>query len=84
MLADEGTVIRKFFLHISKEEQAARLQARIDNPHKHWKFRKEDLAERERWDDYQAGLRGGDPAHGHARTRRGSWCPPTGSGTATW
>jgi len=53
MLADEGTVIRKFFLHISKEEQAARLQARIDDPHKHWKFRKEDLTERERWDDYQ-------------------------------
>ena len=41
MLADEGTVIRKFFLHISKDEQAARLQARIDNPHKHWKFRPE-------------------------------------------
>jgi PPK2 family polyphosphate:nucleotide phosphotransferase len=53
MLADEGTVIRKFFLHISKEEQAARLQARIDNPAKHWKFREEDLAEREHWDDYQ-------------------------------
>ncbi len=53
MLVDEGTVIRKFFLHISKEEQAERLQARIDDPHKHWKFRKEDLAERERWDDYQ-------------------------------
>ena len=53
MLVDESTVVRKFFLHISKEEQAARLQARIDNPHKHWKFREEDLAERERWDDYQ-------------------------------
>ena len=53
MLADEGTVIRKFFLHISQEEQAARLQARIDDPHKHWKFRKEDLTERERWDEYQ-------------------------------
>ena len=53
MLADEGTVIRKFFLHISAEEQAARLQARIDDPAKHWKFRKEDLSEREFWDDYQ-------------------------------
>jgi PPK2 family polyphosphate:nucleotide phosphotransferase len=53
MLADEGTVIRKFFLHISKEEQAARLQARVDNPSKHWKFRKQDLAERALWDDYQ-------------------------------
>ena len=53
MLVDEGTVIRKFFLHISAEEQAARLQARIDNPAKHWKFRKEDLSERAFWDDYQ-------------------------------
>ncbi|HEU0170885.1 MAG TPA: polyphosphate kinase 2 family protein [Acidimicrobiales bacterium] len=53
MLTDEGTVVRKFFLHISKEEQAARLQARVDNPAKHWKFRKEDLAERAFWDDYQ-------------------------------
>ena len=53
MLADEGTVIRKFFLHISKDEQAARLQARVDDPAKHWKFRKEDLAERAFWDDYQ-------------------------------
>jgi PPK2 family polyphosphate:nucleotide phosphotransferase len=53
MLVDEGTVIRKFFLHISKDEQAARLQARLDNPDKHWKFRLADLVERERWDDYQ-------------------------------
>ncbi|MDD9368816.1 MAG: polyphosphate kinase 2 family protein [Acidimicrobiales bacterium] len=53
MLADEGTVIRKFFLHISKDEQRERLQARIDNPRKHWKFRAGDLAEREVWDDYQ-------------------------------
>jgi PPK2 family polyphosphate:nucleotide phosphotransferase len=53
MLADEGTVVRKFFLHISKEEQARRLQARIDNPAKHWKFQLGDLAERKRWDEYQ-------------------------------
>jgi PPK2 family polyphosphate:nucleotide phosphotransferase len=53
MLADEGTVIRKFFLHISKDEQARRLQARLDNPSKHWKFRLGDLDERKRWDDYQ-------------------------------
>ena len=83
MLADEGTVIRKFFLHISKDEQAARLQARIDNPAKHWKFREEDLAEREHWDDYQE-------AYEEAIRRTAtpdapwSWCPPTGSGTATW
>ena len=54
MLADEGTIIRKFFLHISKAEQAERLQARLDNPDKHWKFRVSDLDERRYWDDYQA------------------------------
>lgn len=52
MLADEGTTIVKFFLHISKAEQKERLQARLDEPHKHWKFAKGDLAERERWEDY--------------------------------
>jgi PPK2 family polyphosphate:nucleotide phosphotransferase len=53
-LADEGTTILKFFLHISKDEQKERLQARLDTPEKQWKFAKGDLAERERWDDYQA------------------------------
>jgi PPK2 family polyphosphate:nucleotide phosphotransferase len=54
MLADEGTTIRKFFLHISRDEQARRLQSRLDDPTKRWKFAKGDLAERARWDDYQA------------------------------
>lgn len=54
MLADEGTTIVKFFLHISPQEQADRLQARIDDPTKQWKFAKGDLAERARWDDYMA------------------------------
>lgn len=52
MLADEGTTIVKFFLHISKDEQRERLQARVDTPHKRWKFRAGDLEERERWDHY--------------------------------
>lgn len=52
LLADEGTTVLKFFLHISKEEQRERLQARLDNPAKHWKFNSADLAERRRWDDY--------------------------------
>jgi len=52
LLADEGTTILKFYLHISKEEQKARLQARLDEPDKQWKFAKGDLAERERWDEY--------------------------------
>jgi PPK2 family polyphosphate:nucleotide phosphotransferase len=54
MLSDEGTTILKFFLHISKEEQRARLQSRIDTPRKHWKFDPTDLHERKLWDDYQA------------------------------
>ena len=52
MLADEGATILKFFLHISKDEQKSRLQARLDDPTKHWKFNIGDLAERERWDAY--------------------------------
>ncbi|NND12900.1 MAG: polyphosphate kinase 2 family protein [Acidimicrobiia bacterium] len=54
MLADEGTTIVKFYLHIDKEEQKARLQARLDNPNKHWKFDVGDLDQRSRWDDYMA------------------------------
>jgi PPK2 family polyphosphate:nucleotide phosphotransferase len=53
MLVDEGTAIVKFFLHISSDEQRERLQARLDDPAKHWKFRLADLAERKLWDDYQ-------------------------------
>ncbi|NNC39396.1 MAG: polyphosphate kinase 2 family protein [Acidimicrobiia bacterium] len=52
LLADEGTTILKFFLHISKEEQKERLQARLDEPHKNWKFAKGDLAERKLWGSY--------------------------------
>ena len=53
MLVDEGTTIIKIFLHISKDEQRERLQARIDEPAKHWKFELGDLEERKLWDDYQ-------------------------------
>ena len=54
MLAQEGTTIVKFFLHISKEEQKARLQERLDRPEKNWKFNPGDLVERGFWDDYIA------------------------------
>ena len=47
------TKIIKCYLHISKEEQRQRLQARLDNPNKRWKFSKGDLAERKHWEDYQ-------------------------------
>ncbi|MDE0826739.1 MAG: polyphosphate kinase 2 family protein [Akkermansiaceae bacterium] len=49
MLADEGTVIVKLFLHISKEEQKQRLEARLVNPAKYWKFNPDDLKDRSRW-----------------------------------
>ncbi|WP_395403960.1 PPK2 family polyphosphate kinase [Pseudoduganella sp. UC29_106] len=52
MLSETGTTIVKIFLHISKEEQRQRLQARLDNPEKHWKFDPEDLKQREYWNDY--------------------------------
>lgn len=52
MLADEGTKVVKIFLRISKEEQKERLQARLDNPAKHWKFNPGDLDDRERWDGF--------------------------------
>ncbi len=54
MLADEGTTIVKFFLHISKKEQRERLQDRLDEPDKRWKFNVGDLKERALWDDYMA------------------------------
>ncbi|HRJ42403.1 MAG TPA: polyphosphate kinase 2 family protein, partial [Caldilineaceae bacterium] len=53
-LAEEGTTILKFYLHIDKAEQKERLQARLDEPEKRWKFAKGDLAERALWPDYQA------------------------------
>ena len=52
MLSDEGTVIRKFFLHISKGEQLERLNERLDQPSKNWKFEIGDLKERGLWDAY--------------------------------
>jgi PPK2 family polyphosphate:nucleotide phosphotransferase len=51
-LARNGTLIRKFFLHVSKEEQRRRLLERLDEPSKNWKFEPADLDERDRWDDY--------------------------------
>jgi polyphosphate kinase 2 (PPK2 family) len=52
LLADEGTKIIKFFLHISKDEQKERLQERLDIPEKQWKFSSGDLKERLLWGDY--------------------------------
>jgi PPK2 family polyphosphate:nucleotide phosphotransferase len=57
LLADEGTTVIKCFLHVSKEKQAERLQERLDDPEKHWKFRADDLKDRALWDDYQLAYR---------------------------
>jgi PPK2 family polyphosphate:nucleotide phosphotransferase len=52
MLSDNGVMVLKFFLHISREEQTARLQSRIDTPDKHWKLSPADFAERKFWPQY--------------------------------
>lgn len=54
MLTEEGTTVVKVFLHISADEQRTRLQARLDDPTKRWKFKREDLETRKQWDVYQA------------------------------
>jgi len=52
-MARSGTVIRKFFLHLSRKEQKRRFLARLDEPGKNWKFSESDIHERQFWDDYQ-------------------------------
>jgi PPK2 family polyphosphate:nucleotide phosphotransferase len=52
-LARNGTLVRKFFLHVSKGEQKRRFLARLDEPEKNWKFSANDVAERRHWKDYQ-------------------------------
>jgi PPK2 family polyphosphate:nucleotide phosphotransferase len=54
LLADEGTTLVKLFLHISKEEQRQRLEARLEEPDKRWKFSVGDLEDRALWDEYLA------------------------------
>jgi PPK2 family polyphosphate:nucleotide phosphotransferase len=54
MLSENGTVILKFFLHVSRDEQKARLRERVEDETKNWKFNANDLDERKRWDDYTA------------------------------
>jgi PPK2 family polyphosphate:nucleotide phosphotransferase len=52
-LVRNGTIVRKFFLHVSKGEQRKRLLSRLDEPEKNWKFRMGDVEEREHWKEYQ-------------------------------
>jgi PPK2 family polyphosphate:nucleotide phosphotransferase len=53
MLSDNGTIILKFFLSVSQEEQLKRIEERLTRPDKKWKYSSSDLVEREYWDDYQ-------------------------------
>ncbi len=69
-LASEGTRILKFFLHLSKAEQAERFRDRLKRPDKWWKFSENDLAERRRWDSYQAAF---EDALNHCSTPWAPW-----------
>jgi len=70
MLSETGTTILKCFLHISRDEQRERLQARLDNPEKHWKFDMQDVKERAHWDAYQAAY---EQAIRHTSTDYAPW-----------
>jgi PPK2 family polyphosphate:nucleotide phosphotransferase len=66
----DGITVLKFFLHISKGEQKRRLQSRLDNPDKRWKFSSADIKERAFWDDYQAAF---DDALSNCSTEHAPW-----------
>jgi PPK2 family polyphosphate:nucleotide phosphotransferase len=68
-LVETGTTLLKFFLHISKDEQKARFEERIDDPEKHWKFSFEDLAKRKQWSGYMSAY---EDALNHCTT---DWAP---------
>jgi PPK2 family polyphosphate:nucleotide phosphotransferase len=57
LLAETGTTVVKFFLHISKDEQKLRLEDRLADPTKRWKFRRGDLEDRALWEEYRAAYR---------------------------
>jgi PPK2 family polyphosphate:nucleotide phosphotransferase len=65
-----GTVIRKFFLHVSKKEQKRRFLARLEEPEKNWKFSAGDIHERKYWDEYQAAY---EDMIGNTATKHAPW-----------
>ena len=69
-LARNGTLVLKFFLHLSKDEQKKRFLARLTDASKHWKFNEGDLAEREHWQDYQKAY---EEALSATSTRKAPW-----------
>lgn len=70
ILTENKTVILKLFLHISKEEQAERLRARLKDPHKNWKFERGDLEMRKKWDAFQQAY---EEAINQCSTRHAPW-----------
>jgi len=69
-LVRNGTLVLKFFLHVSKGEQKRRFLERLNNPDKHWKFSEADMAEREHWKDYQKAF---EEALSATSTKRAPW-----------
>ena len=69
-LTRQGTVILKFFLHLSRKEQRKRFLARLDRPDKHWKFSPSDVHERKFWDDYMHAF---EEAIGATATEHAPW-----------
>jgi PPK2 family polyphosphate:nucleotide phosphotransferase len=70
MLSENGVTILKFFLHISREEQHRRIEARLSDPAKNWKFSKADLKERHYWKQYQEAY---EDAVSHCNTKWAPW-----------
>ena len=69
-LSNNGVLIRKFFLHVSRKEQKKRFLERIDNPEKHWKFSASDVHERKYWHDYMAAY---EDMIQHTATKHAPW-----------
>ena len=69
-LVDNGIVVLKFFLNVSKQEQRKRFLERIDTPEKNWKFSKNDVIERGYWDDYMAAF---EDTFNHTSTEQAPW-----------
>jgi PPK2 family polyphosphate:nucleotide phosphotransferase len=70
LLSDEGTRLVKVFLHVSRDEQRRRLQERLVNPEKAWKFQRSDLDDRARWDDFMDAY---DDVIGQTSTKWAPW-----------
>ncbi len=69
-LSRNGTIVRKFFLHVSPEEQKKRFMERLNDPEKNWKFSSADVRERQHWDDYMSAY---EETIRHTATKAAPW-----------